>query len=130
MIFPMSGRNIFVINAWRWKCGLPELDELPKTPSIDIEALRVSEWSSQFETFMRNRLIMGAIRYGKLHKPGKPIYDRVESIHKRLQLYQETGNQEYLVDIANFALLEFEEGKHPLKHFSSVDDGIHAKIKG
>lgn len=81
----------------------------------------------QFETLMRNRLIMGALRYGRLHAPGKGTYNRPGGIVKRLQQYQETGNLECLVDIANLALLEFEEGTHPLKCWR-VHHGDHCCV--
>ncbi len=93
-----------------------------------LEHLRLSEWSPEFEKLMRNRLIMGALRYGSLGEIGKPMYDRLTSIERRIQLYRETGNTEHLVDIANLAMVEFVEGTHPLKHWESVDDGEHAKV--
>lgn len=84
-----------------------------------------SEWSPRFEYYMRNRLIMGALRYGLLHAPGKPQYDRVGSIVRRLVKYTVDGNQEHLVDAANLCLMEFEEGTHPLRHFGPQDDAEH-----
>ena len=79
---------------------------------------------------MRNRMIMGALRYGLLGAPGKPQYDRIASIIKRLKFYTEDGNTEHLVDAANLCLCEFVEGTHPLKHFGSVDDcAAHCEIK-
>ena len=117
----------FLENLWRWKCGLPELRV---SNNISIEELKLSEWSKLFEKLMRNRLIFGAFRYGKIHDKNKPNWDRVDSIFKRTKLYQETGNREFLVDIANLALLEFEEGSHPKSHFKSNDDtNIHVTIK-
>ena len=89
-----------------------------------------SEWSLEFEKYMRNRLIVGAYRYGKQGSVNKPDYDYVNSAIKRLQKYQEDGNTENLVDVANMCLLEFVEGKHPKRHFAPVDDGIHTKEKG
>jgi hypothetical protein len=74
---------------------------------------------------MRNRLIMGAIRYGRLNAPDKRQYDRVGSIIERAKIYMETGNCELLVDIANLALLEFEEGRHPNRHFEGGDSENH-----
>lgn len=74
---------------------------------------------------MRNRLAVGALRYGRIHAPGKPVYDRVSSILKRVQAYADTGNLELLVDAANLCLLEFEEGRHPKRHFEAADDGDH-----
>lgn len=101
-------------------------DSILKTLRLpDMDELTHTEWSPKFEQYMRNRLIMGAFRYGRLHDSKKPRFDRIESACKRLELYQKTGNMEYLVDVANMCLLEFEEGIHPNKHFKSVDDGKH-----
>ena len=91
-------------------------------PRYSYNSLAESEWSPLFEQLMRNRLIMGALRYGLINAPNKPTYDRVASIKKRADLYKQTGNDEFLVDIANLCLLEFIEGIHPQKHFSAVDD--------
>lgn len=91
-------------------------------PKCKIEDLEKSQWSDEFETKMRNRLIMGALRYGILGDPAKPTYDNTSSIIKRANLYVETGNLEHLVDIANLCLVEFIDGKHPNRHFHSADD--------
>lgn len=109
-----------------------EAAEAAESLVFDLDALRESEWSTRFETLMRNRLLMGAFRYGKLHEPGKPTFDRVEYMKVKLDRYVETGNIEALVDVANLALLEFEEGQHPKRHFESLDDtSEHAKpIRG
>jgi hypothetical protein len=95
----------------------------------DIATLSLSEWSPEFERLMRNRLLMGAFRYGRLNAQGKPDYDRIEAAIRLLKDYQRTGNQEDLVDASNCCLLEFEEGSHPLKHFGARDDGEHIKEK-
>jgi hypothetical protein len=119
--------NVFIDNLWRWKCGMPEVDHASK--HVDLKELRKSEWSVDFERLMRNRLVMGAIRYGCIGARNKPKYDRVRSMTTRLNKYLETGNKEFLVDVANLCLLEFVECHHPKAHFSSVDDGEHVKIK-
>jgi myosin-crossreactive antigen len=90
-----------------------------------LEALQQTEWSVQFERYMRNRLVMGAFRYGLLQAPDKHDYNRVDSAIERLMEYKRTHNLELLVDSANIALLEFVEGTHPDRHWSSVDDGPH-----
>jgi hypothetical protein len=122
----------FLDNLWRWKCGLPEQESV-KVTIPPLEYLQRSEWSSEFEQLMRNRLVMGGIRYGLMGHgavpKGKPHYSRSDSIIKRIQLFEQTGNAEYLVDVANFALLLFEERDHPQWHFRSVDDGVHDTIK-
>lgn len=98
---------------------------VPYSQLAHYDSLAKSEWSSQFERLMRQRLIMGALRYGPIHGAGKPKYNRCKSIEKHLNLYQTTGNLEHLVDLANMALMEFEEGTHPLRHFHAVDEHTH-----
>jgi len=110
--------QFFFDNLWRWKCGLPEEEEI-RMPSL--EEMQRTQWLPAFEKAQRERLIMGAFRYG-LNFTGnqnKSNYDRISSIIKRAELYKETGNDELLVDIANFAMLEFGEGIHPNKHFKT-----------
>jgi len=123
----------YLKNLWRWKCGLGEIN-FDESNKININELRESEWSPEFEKLMRNRLIMGSIRYGRMGHgstpKGKPKYDRCESIRKRLKFFEETGNAEWLVDIANMALLMFEEKQHKNFHFDSNDDGYHDNIIG
>lgn len=86
-----------------------------------------SQWSPEFELYMRNRLMMGALRYGGLNPNRKQNYDAITSAIKRLCLYNETGNLECLVDAANLCLVEYVCGHHPKRHFHSFDsDGTHA----
>lgn len=113
--------DLFFKNLWRWKLGLDEKDINCRIP--DIENLRESEWSPKFEKYMRNRLIIGAIRYGLLNSNGKNKYDRIGSIEQRLDIYKKTKNKELLVDIANLCLLEFEENEDG--SFNAIDDKNH-----
>ena len=101
----------------------------PPLKGKSFDDLWESEWSPEFERLMRNRLVMGAFRYGLLNDPRKPQFDRMNSLRKRVEGYEKTGNLEFLVDAANMLLLEFEEGNHPNKHFSSIDDGEHTQIR-
>lgn len=126
--FQMREQAWYDKNRWRLQHGIAE------TEYDQFEEMKDTEWSKKFETLMRNRLLMGAFRYGRMGHGsvprGKPKYGRTESIRKRLDLFIETGNAEYLVDIANFSLLLFEERQHPKFHFESIDDGIHDEIIG
>ncbi len=99
-----------------------ESDQMP-----DIEVLKKSEWCDEFEQLMRNRLIMGAFRYGQLAVEDGKEYDRMGSILKRISAYQDTGNLEYLVDIANLCLVEFIKKPHPSSHWAAQDDAEHAQ---
>ena len=95
-----------------------------------LSELKISEWSPDFEQKMRNRLIMGSFRYQTFAtKRNSYNYDTATEAIKRIERYQADGNTEHLVDAANMCLLEYEFGKHPTKHFKSVDDGEHAMPK-
>lgn len=114
--------QFFLNNLWRWKCNLPE--NIANKP-VNFDDLQKTEWNYDFEKLMRNRLIMGAMRYGKIGEKNKPKYDRASSMIKRLNKYSETGNKEFLVDVANLCLLEFVECNHPNQYLHSIDDGEH-----
>lgn len=94
-----------------------------------LDELRKTEWSDEFEQLMRNRLLVGCFRYGRMSDPNKGKYDHVESIRERLKLYEQSGNLEHLVDVANFSLVEFVHPRHPNAHFEATDDVIHAQAK-
>jgi hypothetical protein len=119
----------FLRKSWRRSAGLPEEVEPHLRRGLTIDDLYESEWSPSFERAMRVRLVMGALRHGLIGDPKKPVFDRISSIEKRLKAYKQTGNMEHLVDCANMLLLEFVEGVHPLRHFSSQDEhAMHANI--
>lgn len=124
--------RLFLDNLWRRSAGLSETHTDARKQLPTLEELKVTEWSDEFERLMRNRLIMGAIRYGPMGHGsiprGKPTYNRTESIVQRIKLFRKTGNAEYLIDVANFALLLYEERNHTNWHFKSEDDMIHDTI--
>ena len=121
------------MDLWRDLAGLdpipaPVLRRLPP-----LEQLRVSEWSPRFEHLMRNRLIMGAMRYATMEekkRTGAAKWDLVGTLRRKADLYEKTGNTEILVDIANYALLAFEFDAHPSRHFSATDDSDHCIERG
>ena len=106
--------------------GLGVVDRQRK-PSLS--ELRQTCWSPRFEQFMRNRLVVGAIRHEtfaqKRSNPGK--YDYVTEAFRRIRSYEATANMEHLVVAANMLLLEFEFGDRAGRHFRSIDDGEHAR---
>lgn len=97
-----------------------------------LTELEKSEWSPEFEKLMRNRLLMGALRYGLLadKKKGHVKWNLLGALTAKIENYEKTGNTEYLVDAANYCLLAFECDDHPTKHFKALDDHTdHCKVK-
>jgi hypothetical protein len=117
--------DIFLYNLWRDISGLPELPIEP----FDLSELKRTEWNAEFEKLCRNRLVMGAPRYGKLGDPDKPNWDRLSRIEYEIKMYRIDGNDERLCDISNMTQLEFTEGNHPKKHFKALDDQTHNKVR-
>ena len=118
----------FLRQLWRRSAGLSE--EAPaekKMPSLD--SLRGSEWSERFEELMRNRMVMGAFRYGLMQEKRLTEWDYLRYLKAKVEEYRQTGNLECLVDVGNLAMLEFEFGEHPKRHFAAADDGVHCEVK-
>lgn len=122
------------LDVCRIRCGIrPSRPEQEKRLRNEVtgytyEELKKSEWSDEFEEGMRNRLILGALRYGKLYTGGKKKYDRVDSIKRRIDMYEKTRNKDWLFDVANEALLEFAEPSLDGTYLGVVDDGeIHTQ---
>lgn len=108
------------------RAGLQDPSPSKFKPS-DLKNLEKSEWSPEFERLMRNRLLMGALRYGTFKEKQETMYskdpwDLLTPITDKVKLYQQTGNTEYLVDAANYLMLAFEFDPHPKKHFEALDD--------
>ena len=126
----MNTRKFYLNNLWRWKCNLEEISEQNKEDIINVDELYQTEWSPEFEAYMHNRLVMGAIRYGKINQNGKPKYDRTGTMHKKIDLYLHTGNKECLVDLANYAMVEYMEPTINGTYFEATDDQHHDTVIG
>lgn len=95
--------------------------------AADLDLLREKNWCPEFEEMMRNRLVMGALRYNDGNPWPQPegMYDYVAYLRTKLDLYEKERNTELLVDVANMAMLEFVFGTHPDRHFEALDDHGH-----
>lgn len=100
-----------------WKAGL-----LKKPSPLEIIDAQLG-WD--FLYHMANQMSMGYFRYAPLNTQPIGSYDVVAGVKRRMERYEETGNQEFLVDAANMAMMEFHRPTHPAPHFTSEDDGEH-----
>lgn len=80
-----------------------------------------SENSERFHQGMVDRMCMSYFKYGLVADAYPTKVNALESLQKRLDKYYETGNTEFLMDVANFAMIEFMHPKHPEAFFAATD---------
>ena len=95
-------------------------------------AVPASEFSDQFADLMYKAMCMSFFKYGKVADGYPALVDAIASLEIRLQRYKDTGNKEWLVDVANFAMIEFMRPRHPKAHFKGTDQDTTGRklVKG
>ena len=110
-------------------CGRWDLlkEALPKKAgwkdSMDPQEVLQTEFSELFVRGMRDRMIVSFYKYGPVAKAYPSKVDAIASLEKRIQKYRDTGNTEWLMDAANFAMIEFMFPAHKDAHFRGTDSG-------
>ena len=88
-----------------------------------------SEFSDRFVGLMKNRMRVSFYKYGLVADAYPSKVNAIKSLQQRLDKYAETGNTEYLVDAANFAMIEFMRPAHPTAFFKATDsDGSPGRV--
>ena len=80
-----------------------------------------TEFSEQFAQGMADRMAVSYCKYGAVAEAYPARVDAIESLKKRLDKYAQDGNTEWLMDVANFAMIEFMHPRHPAAHFTATD---------
>lgn len=90
----------------------------------DFVAILKTEYSTAFDEHRKKAMINSFYKDG----PAKKNYgeykcmDAIKNLEIRLQKYKETGNTEYFVDVANFAMLEFMHPSIPGAKYTLTGD--------
>lgn len=87
----------------------------------DTPGVPETENSLLFHQGMVNRMGVSYFKYGKVALGFPECVDAIASLHDRLVKYAATGNAEWLIDAANFAMIEFMHPRHPRAHFEATD---------
>ncbi len=82
-----------------------------------------SEYSPAYWKRMLHAMAMSFHKYGPVRKAYPHKVNAIASLKARLKLYEETGNADYLIDVANFAMIEFMHPAHETHHDSPTDGG-------
>ena len=80
-----------------------------------------SEFSVPFVQGMADRMSTSYYKYGEVSKAYPRKVDAIGSLLIRLEKYRNTGNTEFLLDVANFAMIEFMYPRLTNAHFKPTD---------
>lgn len=123
----MLTREEIIKESWYRLAG----KKLPKKTKLlpSLKEIKKIQYIPEFEQLMRNRLIMGAFRYGLTSEQDFSGYDLPGEAIKRINKYIKDKNLEHLVDAGNMLALEFRDKKNKGFKIGVIDDGEHAEWK-
>ena len=89
---------------------------LIKKVSVMSNNILSRQYSEEFDRLRKNRVAQSFYKYGPAHVNfGDGLVDAIGSLELCLQKFKETGNTEYLCDVANYAMFRFmfpKDGEH------------------
>lgn len=80
-----------------------------------------TELSKPFLKGMLDRMGVSFHKYGAVAEAYPAKVDAIASLKTRLERYEQDGNTEWLMDVANFAMIEFMHPAHPQAHYDPQD---------
>ena len=87
----------------------------------EIEPMLKTQVSDQFLSGMVARMEMSYFKYGDVADAYPHKIDAMASLDQRLKKYQDTGNTEFLIDAANFCMIEFMFPRKAGAFFQATD---------
>lgn len=97
--------------------------------TAEIKLAAPSEVSVEFLQGMSDRMAVSFHKYGVVSNNYPFPGNAIESLKKRLSKYAEDGNTEWLMDAANFAMIEFMFPSHSEAHFKATDSNASPGVK-
>ncbi len=94
-----------------------------KQRSLESQKILNTETSEQFLEGMQDRMLMSYHKYGAVkenYKTNPPLIQALPTMHKCVKKYEDTGNTEYLIDAANYLMIEFMYPQIPNAYFKST----------
>ena len=94
------------------------------------DAIMQRDWSKEFIIKMEHAIEMSHYKYGWMSDTYPELAQAVKCIQERLDLYNRTHNLEYLVDIANFAMIEYKHPSYSDAHYTPQDSDKSPGLAG
>jgi hypothetical protein len=86
------------------------------------KAYDLSGINYKFQDRMAQAMTVSYHKYGPVAEAYPHKVNAISSLKKRLKLYKETGNGDYLIDVANFAMIEFMFPANEKAFYDKVDE--------
>lgn len=97
----------------------------------EYEKVLSTEYSERFDKIRKDMMVMSHYKYGFIKENcEKKCVDIIATLEKRLKAYKDSGNTEFLADIANFAMIEYMHPQHPEAHYKATDSNESPGIVG
>lgn len=93
----------------------------PRDLGVVARGMPETEYSPDFLQGMLDRMAVSFHKYGPVAKAYPHDLSALKSLQQRLDKYLETGNTEYLIDAANFAMIEFLRPSVKDAYFKATD---------
>lgn len=92
-----------------------------KERPLDTLELLENITSRKFHDMMDDRMLVSHYKYGSTCEGYPEKSEAWKNIEVRVAKYHETGNVEYLIDAANFCMIEFMHPSHPKPFLKATD---------
>jgi len=89
------------------------------------EEILKTEYCEEFDSKRKDMMVMSFYKYGPVsdNYSEYKCMDAMGNVQKRIAKYQETGNREFLLDAANFLMIEYMFPQHKDAHYKATDSG-------
>lgn len=94
------------------------------------EEILQRDFSDEFIAKMKNAIETSHYKYGWASKTYPELAQAHKCIAERLELYYKTHNKDYLIDIANFAMLEYLYPEYSDAHYTPTDSNASPGLAG
>ena len=94
------------------------------------EEILKRDFSDEFVFKMKRAIEMSHYKYGWASKTYPELAQAANCIEDRLEAYRKTHNKDYLVDIANFAMLEYLYPMFKDAHYTPGDSDKSVGLGG
>lgn len=94
------------------------------------EEILSREFSEEFIVKMKNAIELSHHKYGWMSKTYPELAQAVKCIQDRLDLYTKTHNMDYLIDVANFAMIEYKYPSYTDAKYTPTDSDKSPGLAG